>query len=88
MSVSRRGFIGAATATAGVLATGGGLQALTQPAGAASATATEAEFDAFNETVFVHIKDAKTGEVAMLVGTEEIVFRDRALVARLIRASN
>ena len=33
----------------------------------------------------VHIPDPRTGEVHLMVGTREVVRRDRALVARLVR---
>lgn len=33
----------------------------------------------------VHIPDPSTGEVHLMVGTREVVRRDRALVARLVR---
>jgi hypothetical protein len=35
----------------------------------------------------VHVSDVATGELTLLVGAEEIVFRDSHLVARLIRAA-
>ena len=35
----------------------------------------------------VHVSDVATGEVTLLVGAREIVFRDRRLVARLIKAT-
>jgi hypothetical protein len=33
----------------------------------------------------VHIPDAATGEVHLMVGTREVIRSDRALVARLVR---
>jgi hypothetical protein len=35
----------------------------------------------------VHVSDVAKGEVTLLVGAREIVFRDRRLVARLIKAA-
>jgi len=35
----------------------------------------------------VHVRDVSTGEIGILTGTREVVVRDPALVARLIRAS-
>jgi hypothetical protein len=35
----------------------------------------------------VHVSDVATGELTLLVGAEEVVFRDRNLVARLIMAA-
>ena len=34
--------------------------------------------------VVAHVRDASTGEVAVLVGTHELVYRDPALVGRLL----
>jgi hypothetical protein len=38
-------------------------------------------------TVLAHIRDADTGEIAVLVGTREIVVFDRAVARRLLRAT-
>jgi len=35
----------------------------------------------------VHVSDVATGEVTLLVGAREIVFRDPQFVARLIKAT-
>jgi hypothetical protein len=37
--------------------------------------------------IVVHIPDPRTGDVHLMVGTREVVTRDRALVARLVRAA-
>jgi hypothetical protein len=42
---------------------------------------------AFSESVIAHVSNVATGEVTLLAGAREIVFRDRQLVARLIRAA-
>jgi hypothetical protein len=36
------------------------------------------------DEVVAHVRDASTGEVAVLVGTHELVYHDRALVGRLL----
>jgi hypothetical protein len=38
------------------------------------------------ETLVAHISDFSTGEISLLVGTQEIIYRDPELVARLLRA--
>ena len=38
-----------------------------------------------SDSLVVHIPDPRTGEVHYLVGTKEIVQKDKALVARLLR---
>src|SRR5690349_24763900 len=45
-----------------------------------------ANLAASNEHVMLHIRDAKRGEVAMLSGTNEVVFTERNLVSQILRA--
>jgi hypothetical protein len=40
------------------------------------------------QDVFVHIRDAKTGEIAIIAGESEHVFHDRKLVASVLRTFN
>ncbi len=51
------------------------------------AAAPELSAAAFTGPVIAHVRDVVTGEVALLVGTREIVFRDPQLVARLMNAT-
>ena len=37
-------------------------------------------------TLLLHVRDVRTGEVAVLADSEEIVFRDSRLVASLLQA--
>jgi hypothetical protein len=37
--------------------------------------------------MLVHIRDLATAEVAMMVGTQELVYRDPELVSRLVRTA-
>ncbi|HVS48140.1 MAG TPA: hypothetical protein VHJ99_04485 [Candidatus Dormibacteraeota bacterium] len=39
------------------------------------------------EAMVAHVRNVTTGEVALLVGTREIIYRDPALVARLVGAA-
>jgi hypothetical protein len=41
----------------------------------------------FTGPMVVHVSDVTTGEVTLLAGAREIVFRDPQLVARLIKAT-
>lgn len=41
---------------------------------------------ALSDTLIAHVRDLATGEVALMVGTQEIIYRDPDLVMRLIRA--
>jgi hypothetical protein len=85
--VSRRSFLvgGSAGIAAAATATGTGIVALAGPAGAAPLT--EDELARLDQPVIVSVLDATTGEVELLVGDREVVFVDRALVARVLRAS-
>ncbi len=47
------------------------------------------ELEAFGQgTVVFHVRDAATGEVAILQGSDEVVVQDKQLVARVMRAAN
>jgi len=48
---------------------------------------TPEEVAALDGPLFVRIRDAATGEVEVLVGERSIVFQDKALVAKAIRAT-
>jgi hypothetical protein len=37
--------------------------------------------------MLVHVRDLATAEVAMMIGTQELVYRDPALVSRLVRTA-
>jgi hypothetical protein len=43
---------------------------------------------AADETVVVHVRDAATGEIDVFRGTTQTRLHDRALAARLVRASH
>jgi hypothetical protein len=87
--VSRRSFLLRGSAgLAGAAAVGsGGLVAVVGSAAAASgAPLSDDEVAALDGPVLVHVRDAATGEVAVLVGDREVTFTDRTLVATLLRA--
>jgi len=39
------------------------------------------------EPMVVHVRDVATAEIAVMVGTQELVYRDPELVARLVQAA-
>src|SRR5262245_61278884 len=39
------------------------------------------------ESIVVHVRDVATAEIAVLVGTQEIVYRDPEMMARLLQAA-
>lgn len=48
---------------------------------------TQDEIDAVNGPLVVQVKDPAAGELEVLVGEREVVFTDKALAARLLRAT-
>ena len=93
--LTRRKFLekaslGAAAAggIAGGLATG--LVALPRLAGLAGRThetPVTTLGDTQSDAVVAHVRDLATGEVSVMVGTNEVVYRDPELVARLLGAT-
>lgn len=84
--LTRRSFLkqtSVSAATLGLLPAIPALAAISHPPEAAAQ-----ELSALSAVpMVVHVSDAATGEVTLLVGAREIVFRDRRLVARLIKAA-
>jgi hypothetical protein len=85
--VTRRGLITKASigaATLGVMAAAPNL---------VKADAVEAEVAHSNapaghsDTLIAHVRNRKTGEIALLVGSREVIVRDRELVRRLVKAA-
>lgn len=96
--VTRRGFIAQTTASvatismfaaAPALAVESELPAVTTPAMTAPATSApelSAAAAAITEPLIAHVSNIATGEISVLVGTQEITYRDPELVQRLLRA--
>jgi hypothetical protein len=86
-AVSRRKFLvgGSAGIAAAATATGTGIVALAGPAGAVPLS--EEELAALDQPVLLSVLDAANGEVELLVGDREVVFVDKTLVAKVLRAS-
>jgi len=93
-SVDRRSFFkhaGAVTAVAAVAGTVGVTPlAFVGKAGAAVSSheseLTLSEALRGDEHLIAHVKNARTGEVALFIGAREVTIRDRKLAARLVRA--
>ena len=77
MATTRRAFL----RTAGLSAAAAGAAAVV-PADAAEAADVPP-----GKSLIAHVKDAKTGTIALLMGDREVVITDRALSARLFRAA-
>lgn len=93
--ISRRNFLIKGTSGAaalGALSVLPGLDGRADAAGSApklehpiAPVATTTHSSASKDSLIVHIPDARTGEIHYLVGTREIVQKDKALVARILR---
>jgi len=86
--VTRRKFlIGSGIGAAGVVAAGaaGGLPGIASAA--ADAPSHEELETAARRPMMLHVRDARRGEVGILVGEKEVVVKDKALVAKLLRAT-
>ena len=85
--LTRRTFL--ARASVAAAAATGGAAALTSLASsaipaAAAAPTTRTGKATRRDALVAHVRNISTGEVAVLMGTREVVYRDRALVARLL----
>src|SRR4029077_3656749 len=93
--MTRRGFltkasVAAATGVAATvaatsgLATVEGMLASTPAIAPAVPKAGDDDVSALGTDVVAHVRDASTGEVSIMAGENEVVYHDRALVARLL----
>lgn len=87
--LTRRGFFkqtSASAATFGVLVAipGMGMAAATE---APEAPAVEVSAANFTEPLMAHVSDFASGEISLLVGTREIIYRDPELIMRLLQAA-
>ncbi len=63
--------------------TGPGMVAHASPEAQAAALPAEE----FHGHLVAHVRNAKTGEIALLFGTQEVIIHDRALAVRLVKAA-
>jgi hypothetical protein len=88
-----RGAAGAAAVGAVAIASAGAAQARTTTAsgpGAAGALAPESDragHGAPEETIIVHLRDARTGRLDLYIGDRHVEVNDRDLAARLVKAA-
>jgi hypothetical protein len=93
--VSRRGFLTQMSVTTGIGIAGGlGLHRLLLGGGGDAAPATSSVPEGLvmdNVTLggpmLVHIRDLATAEISLMVGTQELVYRDPELVSRLVKTA-
>jgi len=86
--MTRQGFITKTSAGAVALGALVALPGLPHSEAAGRPTPQGTGMDAeLHQPLMLHVRNAATGEVALLVGTREIVYHDRALVRRLVQAT-
>lgn len=84
--LTRRGFFrqtSVRVATLGMLAAVPSLEVVTE---ASDVPAAELPTATLAEPVVAHVSDLATGEVSVMVGTREIIYRDPEFVMRLLKA--
>ncbi len=85
--LTRRSFLTQTSVGAATFGLLPAVPALAVTPDSSEAAAPELSAAAFTGPMIAHVRDVVTGEVALLVGTREIVFRDPQLVARLLNAT-
>jgi hypothetical protein len=85
-ALTRRNFLTQVSIGAAAIGTLIAAHGMTKPTEALAAPEKDLPVGKFSGPVVAQIRNAPKGEVALMVGTREIVFRDRKLVARLLRA--
>ena len=85
--LTRRGFIKKTSAGAATLGALVAVPGLAEVETAPEAHAAGRPAAGQHEPLIAHVRNRATGEIALLVGTREIVIRDRALVMRLVKAA-
>ncbi len=88
-----RGAAGAAAVGAATIASAGTAQARTAAAagpgaaGALTPASERASHGAPEETIIVHLRDARTGRLDLYIGDRHVEVIDRDLAARLVKAA-
>jgi hypothetical protein len=87
--LSRRTFFKQTTASVATMGLLGAAPILTSDPEGPEAAATELSTSTAElaEPMVAHVRDLATGEVSLMVGSQEIIYRDPELVMRLLRAA-
>jgi hypothetical protein len=80
MAVAAAGMVAAAPGFANELLTA-------ESEAPAAGSAIEGELPTMAEPIVAHVRDLATGEIGIFSGTQEVVFHDPSLAARLFHAS-
>ena len=85
--LNRRSFLKQTSVGAATLGLLSSLPALAAISDSPQATMPEVPAAVFGGPMIAHVTDVAKGEVALLVGAREIIFRDLPLVTRLMKAA-
>ena len=85
--LTRRSFLKQTSVGAATLGLLSSLPALAAISDSPKATMAELPAAAFGGPIIAHVTDVAKGEVALLVGAREIIFRDPPLVTRLMKVA-
>lgn len=84
--LTRRGFLGKSTAGAATLGALLAMPGLADAHEASTIPNLKLTREELEGPVVLHVRNLSSGEVAVLFGTRELVYHDRALVKRLVKA--
>lgn len=85
--LTRKGFLGKTTvgaAAIGAMVVAPGISHVTE---ADAAPELKLRPEELTSPLVAHVRDFRTGEVAVMVGTREVVYRDPQFVKRLLKAA-
>jgi hypothetical protein len=85
--VSRRRFLVRSTIGVSAVAVAAGGALVAAPRVLPAAAVASGSVPTGSGPLVLHVRDAATGEVSLMVGTTETVYRDRDLVGRLLTAA-
>ena len=88
MHINRRSFLKQTSVSAATLGLFSSLPALAVISESSQDTIPKVAAAGFSGPLIAHVSDVATGEVALLLGSREIIFRDPQLVARLMKAAS
>ncbi len=87
INVNRRSFLWQTSAGAALLAVAAASPIRGQQSASATAPALDRVGEPTFEPIVAYVRNVAAGEIALMVGTREIVVRDAELVGRLLKAA-
>lgn len=86
--LTRKGFLGKTSMGAAAIAAVVSVPGLAHVPEVEAAPEFKLRPEELRGPVVAHVRNVKTGEIAVLVGTREIVYRDPQFVKRLLKAAH